>query len=166
MGTQTDLIHEFLGQKTIAVVGLSRKQLTPANAILGKLKGAGYNVIPVHPEAEEFEGLPCRRRIADVDDTLDGVMLATRPDVTEKLVDECIEARVPRIWMHNMMGTDTRIGKNHSAKNSSVSEAGVRKAREAGISVITGSCPMQFVGPLDGMHRCVSWFNRVVGNTR
>ena len=166
MEKQQPLIDAFLNQTRIAVVGLSRSKLTPGNAITQKLHGAGYSVFPVHPEMETFEGIPCHTSLSSIGEPLDGVMLATRPEVTEQLVDECIALGVPRIWMHNRLGTCTRIGKGTAAQETSVSEAGTAKAREAGIEVITGSCPMQFVAPLDRMHRCLSWFNRVTGNTR
>lgn len=166
MGGQRQLIRDFLAQQTIAVVGLSRSRMTPGNAIARQLHGAGYTVYPVHPAAGEIDGMTCRPDLAAVPDPLDGVMLATRPDVTRDLVDECIALGVPRIWMHNKMGTNPRIGKADSEKNGSVSAEGAEKARNAGIAVITGSCPMQFVAPVDAAHRCIAWFNLAVGNTR
>lgn len=163
---QKPLIDDFLQQERIAVVGLSRNRLVPANAILAKLIRAGYTAWPVHPQAEAFEGQACAPTLADLPDTPDGVVLATRPEVTASLVDECIRLGIPRIWMHNMMGNCTRVGRGHAAQNTSVAPEAAERARAAGVAVITGSCPNQYVPPLDAMHRGLYWFNRIVGNTR
>ena len=167
MRQQRALIKDFLDQHTIAVAGVSRNRMTPGNAIVQKLSGAGYTVYPVHPEPWELAGLACQPNLSAIAEPLDGVVLATRPSITRQLVDECIDRGVPRIWMHNKMGTNPWLfGKADTRRNSSVSDEGVAAAREAGIAVITGSCPMQFVPPLDAMHRCIAWFNLAAGNMR
>ncbi len=166
MSAQQPLIDDFLAQDDIAVVGLSRNKLVPANAILAKLVKAGYRVTPIHPHAESFEDIPCARSLTAMGHVPAGVVLATSPAATDELVDESLALGIPRLWMHDMMGTCPRIGRRHSERNSSVSHAAAERARQAGASVITGSCPNQFVPPLDAMHRGLHWFNRIVGNTR
>jgi predicted CoA-binding protein len=80
---------------------------------------------------------------------VDGVLIVTRPDLSEQIAHDCVEAGVPRIWMHN----NTFMG-------SSVSDAGAQYAREHGVTVIAGGCPMMF---LDFGHKCMRLMLGVMG---
>lgn len=161
MADSKELIDDFLEQKNIAIVGVSRTQNSPANAVYDKLKGKGYNVFAVNPKAETFAGDPCYASLDKITDSIDGVFVATKPAITEKIVDECIDLKINRVWMHNMFGTTPNSWKD----DTSVSEAGAEKGRKAGLSVISGSCPMQFVEP-DIMHRCIYFLNKFTGKLK
>lgn len=154
------LIKEFLDGKNIAVTGVSSRS-GPANHITKKLMGAGYTVYPVNPKMSDFEGVPCHASVSEIGVVPDGVVIVNKPEVTLKITEECIRMGVPMIWMHNMMGIVGPDGKPGEA--SSVSNEAVEKAREAGIKVISGSCPMQFIPPVDIFHRCVLWISRKTG---
>ena len=52
-------VAEFLSKKHIAVAGVSRDFQQSANAIYRKLKGAGYQVYAINPNATQVEGNPC-----------------------------------------------------------------------------------------------------------
>lgn len=54
-----DSILEFLKSKRIAVVGISRNNAKFGNAMFRELKSRGYDMVPVHPELETFEGSSC-----------------------------------------------------------------------------------------------------------
>ncbi len=158
-------IDKFLAAKNVAVVGVSEtNQGSPANAIYDKLTHAGYNVFPVNRKLETYQGAKCYQSLADIEGGVESVMIVTSPQTTEKVVDECLSNGVQHIWMHNMLGTQTKFGKKMAAKNTSVSDAAVEKAREKGVTVIPGSCPMQHVEPVDKWHKCIFWFNDKFGN--
>ncbi len=159
-----DAIRAFLALHTIAVYGVSRNKSYAANAVFKKMIDAGYTVFPIHPEMKQLHGHGCYPDLASVPEKVEGVFVFTRPEQTGLIVDACIENGVVFIWMHNMLGTCTRIGKTISGKTSSVSVEGVEKARNAGIRVINGSCPMQFIEPVDPFHWCIRWFNEKAGN--
>jgi len=52
-------VSEFLSQKTLAVVGVSRNQEKFSNGVYRELKAKGYRVFPINPNAETIEGDPC-----------------------------------------------------------------------------------------------------------
>jgi predicted CoA-binding protein len=162
-GTE-EMIADFLGQRNIAVVGVSHGKSSVANAIFQRLKKAGYHVFPVNPNMDAFEGERCYPSLRRIEETVDGVMIVTRPAVTETVVEECIELGIKRVWMHNMLGTRVRWGKGLSRRTTSSSESAVEKARARGMTVIPGDCPMQHIAPVDGWHRCIHWVAGKLGN--
>lgn len=154
MNTAPDLISDFLTCRNIAVAGISHTRDTPARPIYRKLKKAGYNVFAINPSGGTFEGDQCYKKLQDVKPLPDGVVMVTRPEITSILIDDCIRLGIRRIWIHNMMG----IPANGVPGGSSISPDGIQRAREAGLSVIGGSCPMQFIEPVDLFHRCLRWY--------
>ena len=60
-------VAEFLGKKHIAVAGVSRDLQQPANAIYRKLRGAGYQVYAINPNAERMVVIGQRRKRSDAD---------------------------------------------------------------------------------------------------
>ena len=159
-----EMAAEFLAQKSIAVVGVSELRETPANAIYAALQKAGHTVYPVNPKYPQFKGARCYRSLAELSTTVDGVVIVTRPEVTEAIVSECIAGGIRRIWIHNMLGTDVRRGRKFSASTSSVSPESVARAEAAGVAVIAGGCPMQHIASADPFHRCVLWVAGKLGN--
>lgn len=157
------LVEDFLKLKHIAVVGISRKS-GAANAIFKKFKSSGFQVSPIHPTLESYDDEPCYRRISDLPTAPDGVFIMTRPDHTLEITRNCIEAGVSFIWMHNMNGTHPQWAKNMASKAGSVHPDAVQQAEDAGIRVIAGSCPMQYLKPVDPFHRCIRWINEKTGS--
>jgi uncharacterized protein len=160
MKDNKELIADFLAQKNIAVTGISLSRETPANMIFKKMKNAGYTVFAVNPKGGTYDEHPCYPGLGSIDPRPDGVVIVTRPEVTAQLIDECIRLGITRVWIHNMMGI-VKNGKPGST--SSVDTAAVQKGREAGLMIISGSCPMQFVPPVDIFHRCIRWVSGKTG---
>ncbi|MCA1802786.1 MAG: CoA-binding protein [Rhodothermaceae bacterium] len=160
MENNKELIADFLAQKNIAVAGISLSRDTPANIIFKKMKKAGYTVFPVNPKGGTFMEQSCYSNLGSIHPKPDGVVIVTRPGVTAELVDECIRLGIPRVWIHNMMGT---VNNGKPGNASSVDIDAVQKGREAGLKVISGSCPMQFVPPVDIFHRCIRWISDKTG---
>lgn len=136
---------EFLAQRRIAVVGVSRSEGQAANIIYKKLRDTGYEVFAVNPNAEEVEGDPCYPELAAIEGGVDAVVVATHPDVTPAVVRECAACGVHRVWMHRSFGAG------------SVSDEAVALCDEHGIDVIAGACPMMFIDRADLGHRCMRW---------
>ncbi len=144
-------IEDFLAQRRIAVAGVSRNKNEAANAVYRKLRGAGYEVFAVNPNAQEVEGDTCFADLSSVPGGVDGVVIATHPAVSEQVARGCAEAGVTRVWIHRSFG------------QGSVSEEAVRVCKENGIAVIAGGCPLMFCEPVDIAHRCMRWFLGVRG---
>jgi predicted CoA-binding protein len=85
-------IDDFLAQRRIAVAGVSAARETPANLIYRKLKTADYQVFAVSSSAEMFEGHRCYPDLLAIPGGVDGVVIVTRPAVTEELVGRSLLA--------------------------------------------------------------------------
>jgi predicted CoA-binding protein len=109
-------------------------------------------VYPTNSKAEEVEGIPCYPNLQSIPESIDGVVVATHPDMTEQVVRECIEIGVTRLWLHRSFG------------QGSVSDGAVDLARENNITIIPGGCPMMFVEPVDIGHKCIRWFTGLTGS--
>ena len=136
-----NLVQDFLGQKVIAVVGVSDKRETGANRNYKIFKQHGYRVYAVNPRITVFDGAPCYPDLKSIPEKPDAVFMLTSPKVTEQVVQQCVDLEVKHVWMHCLMGTKTGL----SAGSTSVSPSAVEMCRANGIAVIPGSCPAQFL---------------------
>ncbi|MBI5031228.1 MAG: CoA-binding protein [Chloroflexi bacterium] len=137
------LVKDFLAQKKIAVVGVSDKRETGCNSNYEKFKSAGYQVYAVNPRITSYNGSPCYPDLKSLPEKPDGVFILANPQVTEQIVQQCVELGIKRVWMHCMMGTKPGLAGNMT----SVSQSAVKMCRDNGITVIPGSCPNQFLKP-------------------
>jgi predicted CoA-binding protein len=142
-------VRDFLGQKRIAVAGVSRhQQQHPAgHLICRRLKTLGHDVFPVNPQMQTFEGDRCYPDVRSIPGGVDAVVILTRPETADQIVRDCHEAGIRHVWMHKSVG-----------KGSSVSAAAVEYCRQHDISVIAGACPMMYGPGADFGHTCMRWF--------
>ena len=147
-------VDDFLAQKRIAVAGVSRdhSQHPAGNLIYRRLKSTGHDVFPANPHMQSFEGDRCYPDLRSIPGGVDGVVIITRPETTERIVRDCSDAGVRRVWMHESM-----------AKGSSVSPEAVACCRQHDISVIAGACPMMFGPGVDFGHTCMRWMMKLTG---
>jgi predicted CoA-binding protein len=141
--------EEFLSQKRIAVVGVSRDKKATGHAIFKTLRARGHDVVPVNPHAEEVAGGPCYPSVGAIPDAVDAVVVVTPSDVAADVVRDCAEAGVTRVWLHH----NALFGAAHG----SASEEAVEVARERGLEVIAGACPLMFGEQADLGHKCMRW---------
>lgn len=152
------LVQDFLAQKKIAIVGVSHKRETGCNLAYRKFKDAGYAVTAVNPHLTTYEGATCYPDLRSIPNTPDAVFILANPQVTDQIVQQCIDLGIKRVWMHCMMGTKPGL----AGGMTSVSQDAVRKCYENGITVIPGSCPNQFLKP-DFGHAMMRMMWRTVG---
>jgi predicted CoA-binding protein len=147
-------VNDFLAQKRIAVAGVSRNQShhPVGNLIYQRLKKTGHDVFAVNPNMQTFEGDRCYPDLKSIPGGVDGVVIITRPEVTDRIVEDCAEAKVRRVWMHQSLG-----------KRSSVSPEAVTYCQQHNINVIAGACPMMFGPGADLGHTCMRWLLKLTG---
>ena len=139
-------IAAFLRGRRIAVAGVSREPGQAANAVYRKLRDSGYETFPVNPHASEVEGVRCFPDLGSVPGPVDGVVIATHPDVSVELVRQCSQHGVGRVWLHRSFG------------QGSVSEQAIRESAARDIPCIVGGCPLMYCEPVDFGHRCMRWW--------
>ena len=147
-------VQDFLAQKRIAIAGVSRHpgHHPAGNLIYRRLKKTGHDVFAVNPNMHAFEGDHCYPDLRSIPGGVDGVVIITRPEITEQIVHDCKEAGVRRVWMHRSMAT-----------GSSVSPEAVEYCNQNNIAVIAGACPMMYGDGVDFGHMCQRWFMGLTG---
>jgi uncharacterized protein len=147
-------VQDFLAQKRIAVAGVSRDRShhPVGNLIYDRLKKTGHDVFAVNPHMQTFEGDRCYPDLQSIPGGVDGVVIITRPEVTQRVVHDCTDAGVRRVWMHQSIG-----------KGSSVSPEAVEYCRQHDINVIAGACPMMYGPGADFGHTCMRWILKLTG---
>ena len=141
MATIDSLVQDFLAQKIIAVVGVSDQRETGTNRNYRTFKRHGYRVYAVNPRISAFDGSPCYPDLKSIPEKVDAVFILTSPNITEQVVQQCVDLGIKHVWMHCLMGTKPGL----SAGSTSVSPSAVEVCRNHGIAVIPGSCPAQFL---------------------
>lgn len=115
--------------KSVAIVGVSAKQVRPSYFVARYLQLKGYRIVPVNPglAGQELFGETVYATLADIPFDVDMVDVFRRSDAVPAIVDEAL-ARWPSlqtIWM--------QLGVEHS-------EA-AEVARARGVTVIENRCP-------------------------
>jgi uncharacterized protein len=141
----------FLGARRIALVGVSRRPGDFSRMVLRELVKRGHDVVPVHPELGEAEGRRCWPRVQDVMPPPDAALLLTPPAVTERVVRDCAEAGVKKVWMHRGTGAGA------------ASEAALAFCEAHGISVVRDLCPFMAMQDVGFPHRVHGFFRRRLG---
>jgi len=141
------LVDDFIAQKKIAVVGVSRKKTKFGNAIYKELKQKGYNVFPVNPHITTFEGDVCYPDLYSLPEKVDAVVINVPPVQTEKIVREAKAAGIERVWL----------------QQGSQSEAAVKYCEENGIDCVSNECVLMFAQPSAFIHRAHKWIWGVLG---
>jgi len=146
-------VNDFLSQERIAVAGVSRSGKATGNAIYKRLRERGYKVFAVNPNADTIEGEPCYRSVKAIPEHVDGVIIVTRAEAADQVVQDCADAGISRVWMHNGI---------HGA-GSSVSKSAAEFCQQHNITVIAGACPLMYGKPSDGFHRFVRGVMQITG---
>ena len=147
-------VDDFLAQKRIAIAGVSRhnNHHPIGNLIYRRLKKNGHDVFAVNPHMQTFEGDRCYPNLQSIPGGVDGVVIITRPETTERIVRDCSDAGVRRVWMHQSLG-----------KGSSVSQNAVDYCHQRDVTVIAGACPMMYGDGVDFGHTCMRLFMKLTG---
>lgn len=146
MTTKT-AVADFVAQRTLALVGVSRHGKKFGNMALRALKAKGYRVFPVHPQADQIEGEPCYSSLSALPEPVEGVLIVVPPEETEKVVRDAAAAGIRRVWM----------------QQGAESQAAIRFCEEHGISVVQRECILMFAQPVVSFHRFHRWVWKALG---
>jgi predicted CoA-binding protein len=147
--TARQAISDFLAQKRIAVVGASRNP-KDFNAILfHDLRLRGYDAVPVNPHAKEIDGVRCYARVQEIEPPVEGVLVMTKPEAADAIVEDCLKAGVRRVWLYGMAG------------KGAASPRVVELCRRNGIAVVPGFCPYMFLPGTQWFHRLHGAFLKI-----
>lgn len=146
-----EAIEFFFNSDSIAVTGFSRSGNSPANHIYKMLIKQGKQVYAINPRAEEVDGVKCYPDLLSLPENPEAVVVASHPNSTSAIADDCIKSGVKILWIHK------------SIDGGSYDKDAIEKARSSNIVVIPSGCPMMFCPGADIFHRCLGWFMKKTG---
>jgi len=151
MPTTLDDVRDFPAQRRIALVGLSRNPKDFSRVVFREMSQRGYDIVPVNPAAAELENRRCFVHLQEITSPIDGVLIMTAPQETERVVRDCAQAGVQRVWMHRGGG------------QGAVSPEAADFCRQNGIRLVEGYCPLMFLAGTPFFHRVHGFFMKVLG---
>ena len=102
-------INDFLAQRSLAVVGVSRNPNKYGNKIFRQLKASGYEVYAVNCAASTVEGQPSYPNLAGLPVKVDGVVAVVPPEQTRRIANEAIKLGIRHIWIQPGAESDTVV---------------------------------------------------------
>ena len=129
-------VDEFVSQKTLAVVGVSRDPKKFGSMAYRELKAKGYHVFPVNRNVESVDGDKCFASLSALPEKVDGVVIVVPPKETEQVVRDADAAGIRRVWM----------------QQGAQSDAAIRYCQEHNINEVHGECIMMFAQPVKSVH--------------
>jgi uncharacterized protein len=151
MRTTAADIQDFLAQRRIAIVGVSRDSKDFSRILFREFIKRGYDVIPINPGATEVENRACFAHVQDIHPTPDAALLMIPSATTPEIVRECAAAGVHRVWMYRAGG------------QGAVDLKAVAFCRENEIRVVEGHCPFMFLPGTSFLHRAHGFILKLTG---
>jgi hypothetical protein len=147
MKTSQSAVQEILAQRTLALIGVSRGGKKMGNGIYRELKGKGYKVFPVHPQAERIEGDPCFPSLKSLPEKVGAVVICVPPAQTEQVVQQAYEAGITKVWM----------------QQGAESYSAIQFCESHGMTTVHGECVLMFAEPVGGFHGFHRWIWKLIG---
>jgi len=129
-------IDDFLASETIGIVGVSENKNKFGYIVFDNLKEKGYNVIPVNPKTNEVLGVKCYPSLSNIPIEPEGIVIITKPEVSEKIIDEALKLGIKNIWLQK------------NAENKNI----IALADKGEANIIYGQCIMMHAQP-KGIHK-------------
>jgi predicted CoA-binding protein len=153
MKTTIRQIEEFLAQKRVAVVGVSRNPKELSNTLWHELRERRYEAVPVNPATTEIDGQRCYASVAEIDPPVSAVLIMTPPAVAERVVEQCVEAGINHVWLYGGM-----------AGKGATSPKAVEYAESHGVDVVAEHCPYMFLPGTPFFHGLHAVGKKVTGS--
>jgi hypothetical protein len=121
-------IEGFFSQSVLAVAGVSRDPHKFGSAAYKELKANGYRVLPINPHVQSVEGDVCYPSLKVLPEKVGGLVVITKPAITEQLVREAADLGIRHVWLQQ--GSESR--------------AAVQFCQDHGVDVVVGECIMMY----------------------
>jgi len=141
-------ITKFFASKKIAIVGISAT--TPqkfGNMLFKELSAKPYQLYPVHPDLDNFQGTTCYPSISALPPEITSLIIVTKPEVTINLMKEAISKGINNIWLQQ------------GAENNEIIEF----AKNSDANIIYKQCALMFAEPTGSLHKFHRGLKRLFG---
>lgn len=129
-------IDLFLACNKFAIAGVSRNKHKFGNAVYRTLKKKEFNIVPVNPHLDEFEGDMCYRSVKDLPDDVEALIVVASSGSGLTIIREAMEKGIKNIFLQQ------------GAQNEEI----LKYAEENGINLIHKQCILMFADPT-GIHK-------------
>jgi predicted CoA-binding protein len=146
-----ETVQDFLAQKRIAMVGVSRRKNDFSVSLFQEFRGRGYDMVPVNPAMSQVAGLRCFARVQDIQPPVDAAIVMTSPAMSEQVVHDCVEAGIRRVWLYGPGG------------QGALNQRAVALCRAKSIDVVPGECPLMFWRDSFVGHRLHGFVLKIMG---
>lgn len=94
-----ELVADFVGRRTWAVVGASNDREKYGNTVFRVLRERGYRVYPVHVTEETVEGDRAYKTVGDLPPGVEVLSVVIPPPRVPPVLDAAKEAGIARVWL-------------------------------------------------------------------
>jgi predicted CoA-binding protein len=142
-----EIIKKFMGNKRIALAGVSHRRKSFGNAVLSALAERGYTVFPIHPDGGRLKEINCAKNINELPDDVESLVICLSPGIANQIIKETIGSNIKRIWFQQGANFDfaAQLAKNN------------------GMEVVTGKCILLYAEPVTGFHAFHRFLARAFG---
>lgn len=141
-------IQEFFEKKRIAVVGASSKNRQKfGNMAVKELIERGYEVVFVHPDAEQIDGQPAYPDLSAVKDKADAVWVCIPPDGGEAVLRDAAEAGFKNVWLQQGASTADLVTYGESLE----------------LDMVSGKCILMYAEPVGSFHKFHQVIWKIIG---
>ena len=81
----------------VAILGASANRSRYAHRAQDALTSHGHAVVPVNPQLDAVDGVPCVATLGDIEGPIDTITVYMRPQLAEPLADAMIDAHPKRV---------------------------------------------------------------------
>jgi len=140
-------VDEFLAQRKLAVVGVSRSGRGFGHIAWKALLNRGYEALPVNPNVDTIDGRRCYHSLAELPPDVGAALLVVPPAESERVVREAADAGIRHIWM----------------QQGAESAAAVEMCHSLGVDAVAGECILMFVSGTSFPHNFHHWIWGALG---
>ena len=139
-------IDRFLECKKFALAGVSRNKHKFGNTIFKELKKKNFDIVPISPNMDSFEGEKCYPSVKDLPSDVEALIIVTKPGSSLSLLKEAANKGIKNIFLQQ------------GAQNKEI----IEYAASNGVNLICKHCILMFANP-SGIHKFHERISRFFG---
>lgn len=138
-------IQDFVGQRTLAIAGVSRSKGKFGQIARRELEKRGYKLHIVHPEVREIAGKTCCADFKSLPEPVGGALIVLPPARATEAVRQALDAGIRRIWL----------------QQGAESPEAIALCRERDAALVHDRCILMFAQPVGFPHSLHRWFAKL-----
>jgi hypothetical protein len=135
--TSKETVNDFVSQKNLAIIGVSRNPKKFGNYIYKELKSKDYNVFAINPNMNEFEGDKVFHSLDQLPSQVDAVLLSIPPAKAKEALKEVAKQGIKRVWLQQ------------GSSNKDV----IKTCDDLGLKYVSNECIMMYTDPVNSIHK-------------